>query len=110
MVNPNREVLPLRLKKPVQPLVFCFSEVSPLCGAAAALYELSPNVGARLCLYNRKYYLAVNSTLKMRAPTCRTVGKYGRFLGPCRVLYSFYEEHGKIISKNAVQELGGALQ
>ena len=39
----------------------------------------------------------------------RAVGASGRRLGACPVLYAYLAEHGREISRNAVQELGRAL-
>lgn len=100
----------MRLKKPAQPLVFCFPNVSALCGAASELCGLYPGVKARLSLYREKYFLAVYSSLGQRASVVRALGEYGLFLGPGRVLYSFYEEHGRLLSRDAVKELGGPLR
>lgn len=99
----------MRLKYPVQPLVFCFSDVTALCGAVAKLYRVYPGVGASLCLYRGQYFLAVRSKLSMRKAVYRAAAEYGLYLGPGRVLYSFFEEHGRGISKNAVETLGAAL-
>ena len=99
----------MRLKTPAQPLVFRFSGVSPLCGAVAKLYEIYPGVEASLCLYRENYFLAVHSSLEKRVRVFRAASEYGAFLGPGSVLYSYYEEHGRRISCNAVAELGAAL-
>ena len=80
-----------------------------MCGAVAELYELYPGVKASLCLYRGNYYLAVYSSLRKRVQVFRAASEYGAFLGPGRVLYSFFEEHGRKISANAVVELGAAL-
>ena len=102
-------MLPLRLKSPSQPLVFCFTGVSSLCTAITALYEAYPNVSASLCLWEEKYFLAVHSRLKTRRAIFCILTEYADFLGPGSVIYSFYEEHGKNISQNAVAELGAAM-
>lgn len=99
----------MRLKTPAQPLVFCFSGVSPLCCAVIRLYETYPGVRASLCLYKDWYVLAVYSSLKNRKAVFRAAGSFGRYLGPARVLYSYFEEHGTPISADAVSQLGGAL-
>jgi len=108
-VKKIKEVLPLRLKTPSQPLVFCFSGVTPLCGAVAKLYDIYPDVTASLCLYRCQYYIAVYSKLTMRRHVWSAAIEFGVYLGPGSVMYSFYEEHGKKISHNAVTELGAAL-
>lgn len=100
----------MRLKSPLQPLVFCFSGVSPLCSAIVKLYDCYPDVHASLCLWEQKYFLAVHSRLKMRRTVFCTLTEYGKYLGPGSVIYSFYEEHGKSISQNAVAELGAAMR
>ena len=99
----------MRLKYPAQPLVFSFSGVTPLCGAVSKIYEIYPDVDAALCLYRDRYFLAVYAGLSMRGRVFRTAGEYGAYLGPGRVLYSFFEEHGQSISRNAVEDLGAAL-
>lgn len=106
----EKEVLPVQLKAPLQPLVFCFSGVSHLCTAVARLYDFYPQVKASLCLYDRKYYLAVHSKLKMRRKVFRLLVEFGSYLGPGSVTYAFYEEHGKNISDDAVSELGAAFR
>lgn len=100
----------MKLKRPAQPLVFCFSGVSALCGAVAGLYEVLPWVRASLCLYRGKYYLAVFSSLKHRETVRKTAGLSGDYLGAAQVLYAYFEEHGTPISQNAVAQLGGALK
>lgn len=105
----EKEVLPLKLKAPSQPLVFCFLSVSPLCGAVAKLYDIYPDVSASLCVCGRKYYLAVHAKLKMRRRVFGVCAEFGTYLGPGSVMYAFYEEHGKKISHDAVAELGAAL-
>ena len=108
----------MRLRSPVQPLVFCFLGATPLCAAVAALYGSVPGVGASLCLYGGRYYLAVRASLGQRpqvrraaAPFARELGPcpFARELGPCPVLYAYFEEHGLRLSGDAVGELGGAL-
>lgn len=106
----EKEVLPLRLKTPSQPLVFCFSGVSPLCGAVEKLYDIYPDARASLCFYRGCYFLAVYSSLAMRGKVRSLLYEYGKFLGPSGVLYSFCEEHGMPITHNAVTELGAALR
>lgn len=100
----------MRLKSPPQPLVFCFSGVSPLCGAVAKLYDIYPEVSAYLCLNAEKYYLAVYASLAMRRRVFSIVMEYGSYLGPGSVKYSFYEEHGQKITHEAVAKLGAALK
>jgi len=110
----GKEVLLLRtkvwrLRFPAQPLVFCFSKVSALCGAVARLYGLIPGTAASLSLYQGRYYLAVHAGLRKRRLVFLIAGEFGEYLGPARVLYSFYAEHGRELSRNAVTELGKAL-
>ncbi len=100
----------MRLKTPSQPLVFCFSGVSSLCGAVEKLYDIYPDVCASLCFYKHCYFLAVHSRLLMRGKVRGILEEYGKFLGPNGVLYSFCEEHGIPITHNAVAELGAALR
>jgi len=99
----------LRLRSPVQPLVFCFLGATPLCAAVAALYGSVPGVGASLCLYGGRYYLAVRASLGQRPQVRRAAAPFARELGPCPVLYAHFEEHGLRLSGDAVGELGGAL-
>lgn len=99
----------MRLKFPSQPLVFCFSGVTALCSAVAKLYKAYPALKASLCLQEQTYYLAVYSRLKMRRSVYFSMIEYGSYLGPGRVIYSFYEEHGKRISLDAVAEIGAAM-
>lgn len=110
----GKEVLRLsvknwRLKFPAQPLVFCFSEVSALCGAVVRLYSLVPCTAASLSVYRGRYYLAVHAGLRKRRLVFLIAGEFGEYLGPARVLYSYYAEHGRELSRNAVAELGSAL-
>jgi len=102
-------VLPLRMKSPAQPLVFCFSDVSELMGAVEKLFEIDCGIKARLCLNRDRYFLAVYSSLSKRSKFFCVVSEYGKYLGPGSVLYSFFEEHGKKISDDAVNELGSAI-
>lgn len=99
----------MRLKRPAQPLVFYFSGVSALCGAIIRLYGAAPDVKASLCVYRGRYYLAVYAGLRERRQTRLAAGEFGTYLGPACVLYAFYVEHGRELSKNAVAELGSAL-
>lgn len=98
-----------RLGSPPQALVFRFTGVTALCGAVAALYRRLPQAAGRLCLYQGRYYLAVQAGLAGRPRARKAAGGYGDFLGPARVLYAYCEEHGRTISQNAVVELGAAL-
>ena len=100
----------MRLKVPAQPLVFRFAGVSSLCAAVAGLYDGCPGVRASLSLYRGTYYLAVYAALSRRPQVSRIAGAWGRALGPCGVLYSYCEEHGRCLTRNAVEELGGALR
>ena len=99
----------LRLKRPAQPLVFCFPGVSALCGAVARIYGVFPNAPALLCLYQGRYYLAVSASLRERRQIFLAAGEFGAYLGAAPVLYSYYAEHGRELSRNAVAELGTAL-
>lgn len=98
-----------RLRFPPQPLVFCFSEVTALCGAVARLYGLVPGTAAALSVYRGRYYLAIHAGLLKRRLVFLIAGEFGEYLGPARVLYSYYAEHGRELSRNAVAELGSAL-
>ena len=99
----------LRLKYPAQPLVFCFSGVSALCGAVVQIYGLFPDAPALLCLDQGRYYLAVSCGLRERRQIFLTAGEFGAFLGAAPVLYAYYAEHGRELSRNAISELGTAL-
>lgn len=99
----------MRLKRPAQPLVFRFAGVTPLCGAAVALYEGYPQVKSSLCLYRGAYYLEVAAALRQRPGVRRRAAPYGTSLGASPVLYAYCEEHGRCLSTDAVGELGGVL-
>ena len=100
----------LRLKHPAQPLVFCFSGVSALCGAVAQIYGALPNAPALLCLFQGRYYLAVSAGLRERRQIFPAAGEFGAYLGAAPVLYAYYAEHGRELSRNAIAELGTALR
>lgn len=100
----------MRMKRPAQPLVFRFSGAGPLCGAAVALYERFPGIPSALCLYRGAYYLKVAAGLRQRPGVRRMAGTYGKCLGASPVLYSYYEEHGRCLSTDAVEELGEVLR
>lgn len=99
----------MRIKSPAQPLVFRFQSVTSLIAAVQTLYATEPRLRARLCLFAGQYYLAVGASFSQRETVLRAAGEFGRLLGPCPVLYAFFAEHGREISRNAVQELGTAL-
>lgn len=99
----------LRLKHPAQPLVFCFSGVSALCSAVARIYGALPDAPALLCLYQGRYYLAVSAGLRERRRIFPAAGEFGSYVGAAPVLYAYYAEHGRELSRNAVSELGTAL-
>lgn len=99
----------MRVKSPVQPLVFCYGEADSLCIAVSALYRSLPHMPALLCLCRGKYYLAVYSRLLERSRAYRAAMETGSYLGPAPVLYAFYAEHGRELSRNAIAELGAAL-
>lgn len=101
--------LPVRMKTPPQPLVFCYNGPTALCAAVAELYRLEPKVPSALCVWRGKYYLRVEARLNRRKCVAETGGQYGVCLGPCPVLYAFCQEHGEEITQNAVAQLGGAL-
>jgi len=107
-IKTEKEVLPVRLKTPAQPLVFCFQDATRLCAGVQALYGRYPGLAGRLCLNRGRYYLAVRARLSDREGVRRAAG--GCCLGAAPVLYAFLLEHGVKISENAVQELGRALQ
>ena len=99
----------MRIKTPAQPLVFRFQGVSALMLAVQRLYALRPCPHSRLALFAGQYYLAVGGGFGQRDRVLRAVGASGRRLGACPVLYAYLAEHGREISRNAVQELGRAL-
>lgn len=99
-----------RLGSPAQPLLFCYPQVSALCAALAELYGRFPAMGACLCLYRGEYFLALHASLSLRGPVLAIAGKYGAYLGPSPVLYSFFAEHGRELSRNALQDLGALLR
>lgn len=99
----------LKIISQVQPLVFCFGSATALCGAVAALYAAKPIAAASLCAYRGRYYLAVGAGLKNRCRVAALAENFGENLGAAAVLYAFCAEHGTEISKNAVAELGKAL-
>ncbi len=98
-----------RLANPPQPMVFCFSGVTALCGAVRRLYGLDAVRPSSLSLYRGRYYLAVFCGLRERRPVTEAAGEFGACLGPARVLYAFYAEHGRELSRDAVAQLGAAL-
>lgn len=93
----------------VQPLVFCFGTATALCSAVSCLYAALPFAAAKLCVYRGRYYLAVGAGLKNRPQAAALAAAFGENLGAAAVLYAFCAEHGTEISKNAVAELGKAL-
>ncbi len=96
----------MKLKRPAQPLLFCFSGVTPLCAAAEALYQLYPGLGAELCLYRGRYFLSVYAGLSQRRQVLRAASESGSYLGPAQVLYAYCSEHGRELSRNALTDLG----
>ena len=86
----------MRLKRPAQPLVFQFQRAGSLCAAVA-------------CLYRGAYYLKAAAALRQRQSVRRLAAPFGKPLGACPVFYAYCEEHGRCLSTNAVEELGGAL-
>ena len=97
----------MRIKSPVQPLVFCFPDASSLCGAVQALYRLRPGLAAGLTLSGGRYYLCVEAGLRDRQVVRRAAPD--RCLGAALVLYAYRREHGLELSKNALKELGKPL-
>ena len=53
--------------------------------------------------------MAVRASLGQRPRVRRAAAPFARELGPCPVLYAYFEEHGLRLSGDAVGELGGAL-
>lgn len=100
----------MRLKRPAQPLVFRLAGATPLCAAAADLYQCFPGIESALCLYGGGYYLRVGASLGQRPGVRRVMAAHGQFLGASPVLYAYWEEHGRCLSANAVEELGRALR
>ena len=99
----------MKLKRPPQPLVFQYENVTALCTAVVQLYQCRPWQAA-LCLYRWRYYLSIGCALGRRQEARRVAGNPGgRCLGPCPVLYAYFEEHGLSLSRDAVTQLGGAL-
>lgn len=101
-----------KLKTSPQPLVFSFAGAASLCGAVRRLYRMPRKSGmlpASLCAYRGRYYLAVGCTLRERCKVLSLAVEFGRCLGPAPVLYAYYAEHGREISRDAVAQLGGAL-
>ena len=99
----------MRLKRPAQPLVFQFQRAGSLCAAVACLYQAWPKLEASLCLYRGAYYLKAAAALRQRQSVRRLAAPFGKPLGACPVFYAYCEEHGRCLSTNAVEELGGAL-
>lgn len=99
----------LKIISAVQPLVFCFGTATALCSAVASLYAVLPCAAASLCVYRGRYYLAVRAKLQNRPKAAALADNFGENLGAAAVLYAFCAEHGTEISKNAVAELGKAL-
>lgn len=100
----------MKLKKPPQPLVFGLADAGKVCGAVGKLYREWPGLGASLCGYQGRYFLAVRCPLALRGAVRRVVGGLGRFLGPSPVLYSFFAEHGRELSRDILSDLGARLQ
>lgn len=99
----------MRMKRPPQPLVFRFDTATDLCGAVAELYGFDPAAPSALCSWRGRYFLQVCAGLTKRKRLAEAVGRYGSCLGASPVLYSFCQEHGAEISRDAVRELGAAL-
>lgn len=106
-VKTVKEVLPLRLKTPAQPLVFCFRDATALCAAVQELYRLRPRLAAGLALSGGRYYLSVQAPLRDRqvVRACAPLS----CLGAAPVLYAYRREHGTELSRNAIKELGRPL-
>ena len=102
-------MLHVRLKRPAQPLVFQFQRAGSLCAAVACLYQAWHKLEASLCLYRGAYYLKAAAALRQRQSVRRLAAPFGKPLGACPVFYAYCEEHGRCLSTNAVEELGGAL-
>lgn len=97
----------MRIKSPVQPLVFGFPDASSLCRAVQALYQLRPGLRAGLALSGGRYYLCVRARLRERQEVRRVAPEC--CLGAAPVLYAYRREHGLELSENAVKELGKPL-
>ena len=55
----------MKLKRPPQPLVFQYENVTALCTAVVQLYPCRPWQAA-LCLYRGRYYLSIGCALGRR--------------------------------------------
>lgn len=100
----------MRLKRPPQPLVFCFADAASLCAAWVGLYERLPCLRAGLCLYRGRYYLAAYGKLADRGMILSAAGGYGVCLGPAPVFYAYCAEHGLELSQNVLQELAALFR
>lgn len=99
----------MRIKN-LQPLVFCFSDVTHLCEAVSKVYEAYPKLKSSLCFYKERYFLAVYPLLSKRRPVYELLCEFGKYLGAGSVKFSLLEEHGRVVSKDAVAQMGYAFQ
>ncbi len=99
----------MKLKTPPQPIVFRFEGPTALCEAVRSLYEVVPNAPSALCGWRGFYFLRVQVGFKTRKRVMVLGARYGVCLGACPVLYAYFQEHGKEISQNPVEDLGGTL-
>lgn len=99
----------MRIKTPAQPLLFRFRGVTALMAAVATLYGAWPAMGGRLSLFQGRYYLLLAAGLSQRGTVRCALMPYGEPLGASPVLYAFFAEHGRELSRDAVAELGRAM-
>ena len=102
-------MLHVRLKRPAQPLVFQFQRAGSLCAGVGFLFQAVAKLAGSLGLLRGADYLKSAASLRQRQSVRRLAAPFGKPLGACPVFYAYCEEHGRCLSTNAVEELGGAL-
>ncbi len=80
--------------------IYKFNDCEALFDAVSALYEKN-NAKARLYTYNKQYFLEVNK--------CITHFKYKTPYSQ-KYIKNILEEYGKLISENAIIEIGKAIK
>jgi len=91
------------------PYVYELENVDDLLNALERLYRSNTQGGCQLLQYGRKYRLILSPYFTMKEKTEGILKEYGRLCGVGKVAAAVSLEHGRVLSRDAVKQVGGCL-